>query len=74
MCEAAYIYDTIRTPRSKGKADGALNGYCHVKCGGLRIWSSFWKSGGTSRDVPGLEGFHSVIADRRCGYGGGLEQ
>ncbi|SDX42016.1 acetyl-CoA C-acetyltransferase [Albimonas donghaensis] len=25
MAEAAYIYDAIRTPRSKGKADGALN-------------------------------------------------
>jgi acetyl-CoA C-acetyltransferase len=25
MAEAAYIYDAIRTPRSKGKADGTLN-------------------------------------------------
>ena len=25
MSEAAYIYDAIRTPRSKGKADGTLN-------------------------------------------------
>lgn len=25
MAEAAYIYDAIRTPRSKGKPDGALN-------------------------------------------------
>jgi acetyl-CoA C-acetyltransferase len=25
MTEAAYIYDAIRTPRSKGKADGTLN-------------------------------------------------
>ena len=25
MAEAAYIYDAIRTPRSKGKADGSLN-------------------------------------------------
>jgi acetyl-CoA C-acetyltransferase len=25
MSQAAYIYDAIRTPRSKGKADGALN-------------------------------------------------
>ncbi|SET80299.1 acetyl-CoA C-acetyltransferase [Oceanicella actignis] len=25
MTEAAYIYDAIRTPRSRGKADGALN-------------------------------------------------
>jgi acetyl-CoA C-acetyltransferase len=25
MTQAAYIYDAIRTPRSRGKADGALN-------------------------------------------------
>lgn len=25
MTEAAYVYDAIRTPRSKGKADGSLN-------------------------------------------------
>lgn len=25
MAEAAYIYDAIRTPRSRGKPDGALN-------------------------------------------------
>ena len=25
MTETAYIYDAIRTPRSKGKADGTLN-------------------------------------------------
>ncbi|WP_420587471.1 acetyl-CoA C-acetyltransferase [Ruegeria sp.] len=25
MTEAAFVYDAIRTPRSKGKADGALN-------------------------------------------------
>ena len=25
MTEAAFIYDAIRTPRSKGKADGSLN-------------------------------------------------
>ena len=25
MAEAAYVYDAIRTPRSKGKPDGSLN-------------------------------------------------
>ena len=25
MAEPAYIYDAIRTPRSKGKADGTLH-------------------------------------------------
>ena len=25
MAETAYIYDAIRTPRSKGKVDGSLN-------------------------------------------------
>ena len=25
MAETAYIYDAIRTPRSRGKADGSLN-------------------------------------------------
>ena len=25
MAEAAFVYDAIRTPRSKGKPDGTLN-------------------------------------------------
>ena len=25
MTEAAYVYDAMRTPRSRGKADGTLN-------------------------------------------------